>query len=70
MKADIELAPPDAVEPIQPARSIMPLKDADLLSEMSQTDACGQTRHACTQDGDVIVAACVHKKGRANPAVA
>jgi len=60
MQTDVVFATAQAVKTIEPAGSVMPLENADPPPEMGQTNAGGQTGHARTDDGDVVMRSGIH----------
>ncbi len=57
VQADVVLAPAQAVEAVQPADGVVPLKDADLLAEVGQPYSRREAGETGSDDGDVVVRA-------------
>src|SRR5690606_11484630 len=51
-------------ETVESADGVVAFEDADLLAEVRQPDAGGQTGHAGPDDGDVVVVGGVHEEGK------
>ena len=60
VQAYIEFASVDRVKAVEAADGVVALENADLLSEVRQTDARSQSGHACTDDRDVVVRTGIH----------
>gem|GEM_PF-6607183 len=64
METHVEFPARNAVETIEPADRVVPFEDAHPFPEVREPDAGGETGHAGTDDGDVVVRSGVHGRLR------